>query len=321
MRPMRWRFRKGALAAAAAGGLLLCGCDLQGTGALGSGGAGGNAGAPGDAATGGGGGAGMGTGTDGGLPAPLADGDDLDLGHLDHLTIGLLGDTRPANPGGVYPQPIASHIFAEIGARAPDFVIALGDYIFVYPANETLAAAQMTAYKQAQAGYGGRVFYVLGNHESYGDNVVAFRQVLSPAAYYSLHGTTGAGGSTFKVVVLADDLWTTQQESWAQAALARPTSYTLVCRHHPSYNGDGQNPHILDLVRSHPLTLLLDGHTHLYNHAGSREVVLGNAGAPLDSFGDFYGYAMLDIGTDGRAEVRAYREVDDTLVDDFSVSP
>ncbi len=208
--------------------------------------------------------------------------------------------------------------FQEIDRRAPDFAISLGDYIYVSPANLNQATTQFGYYKQAQSGYRGAVYYVVGNHEGYGDNIVAFRQAMNPAAYFTLHGTVGT--STFKFVIVADDVWTAQEESWLGAALARPTTYTFVCRHHPSYNTDPTNQHIYALIMAAHPTLLIDGHTHTYSRdLGLREVVIGNGGAaPLD--GTYFGYATLDVRTDGTALVSSYRESDDSLRDSFSVA-
>ena len=251
------------------------------------------------------------------FPSPQNDGDDLDLGHFEHLRVGLLGDTRPAVAGGVYPTQTITHIYQEVDKRAPDFAVTLGDYIYVSPTNLPMAKAQMMTYLGARANFHGNVYYVLGNHEGYGDNIVAFRQVMSNAAYYSLHGTVGT--STFKFVIVADDSWNSTQEVWVKQALAMQTNYTFVCRHHPSYNTDTNEMYILSVIQPYPRTLLIDGHTHLYQRQSTREIVIGNGGAPLDS--SYFGYVMMDVDPAGTVTITAYRESDDAQMETFSVSP
>ena len=283
--------------------VAIFGCSSQASSTGGAGGSAGAGGMAGDAgAT---------------LPLPQNDGDDIDLGHFERLRVGLLGDTRPAVAGGVYPTQTITHIYQEIDARAPDFAVTLGDYVYVSPANLAMAKAQMTTYLGARAGYHGSVYYVLGNHEGYGDNIVAFRQLMSNAAYFSLHGTVGQ--STFKFVVIADDVWTAAEETWVKQALAAQTTYTFVCRHHPSYNTDTNEMYILSVIQPYPRTLLIDGHTHLYQQQSTREVVIGNGGAPLDS--SYFGYAMLDVDPAGTVTVTSYRESDDAQMSTFSVGP
>jgi predicted phosphodiesterase len=271
--------------------------------------------------SGGSGGAGGSGGSDGGglnLPVPQTDGDDLDLGHFERLRVGLVGDTRPAVAGGVYPTQIITHIYQELDARAPDFAVSLGDYVFVSPSNLAMAKAQMMTYLGARGNFHGNVYYVVGNHEGYGDNIVAFRQTMSNAAYFSLHGTVGT--QTFKFVIVADDVWTPQEEVWVKQALAKQTAYTFICRHHPSYNTDTNEMYILSVLQPFARTLLIDGHTHVYERQASREIVIGNGGAPLDS-SSYYGYVMLDVDPAGSVNVTAYRESDDAQMETFSVTP
>jgi predicted phosphodiesterase len=252
------------------------------------------------------------------LPQPQADGDDVDIGHFEHLRVGLVGDTRPNVSGGVYPTQIITHIYQEMDARAPDFAVALGDYVYVSPSNLALATQQMMTYLGARASFHADVYYVVGNHEGYGDNLAAFRAVMSPAGYFSLHGTLGQ--ATFKLVIIGDDLWTTAQDAWLKRTLSVATTYTFVCRHHPSYNTDSTEQLILSIIEAYPRTLLLDGHTHLYERASTREIVIGNGGAPLSN-GSYYGYAILDLDPAGSATVTAYRENDDAQMESFSVAP
>jgi predicted phosphodiesterase len=249
-----------------------------------------------------------------GSPAGGGDGDEIDLGFRSPLLIGVLGDTRPATPDGPYPLATVTHIYEELARRGPDFVVALGDYVYVTPPDRPKAEAQLTLYRRARSAYPGSVFYVLGNHEAFGENLVAFRQQLSPALYYCLRGTTAAG--SWRLVVVADDAWTDVQEAWLLRLLARPAAYTFVARHHPSQDASPRNRRILEILRAAEPTLLVDGHSHLYRRTGDREVTLGNAGAPLSA--GFYGYATVALGAEGRVTVRAYRESDDAEVDAFS---
>jgi predicted phosphodiesterase len=260
-----------------------------------------------------------GGGPSGNLSRPTRDGDEVDVGHFERLLIGLVGDTRPGHPGADYPTQLITHIYQEMDRRSPDFALTLGDHCFVSPPSHEASAAQMKGYQAARAGYRGTVYYALGNHEGYGGNQQAFRDVLSPAVYYAVRGSVGQ--RSFKIVFVADDAWNATEEAWFNLQMAEHTDLTFVARHHPSYNAQPSNMHILSLIQHAQVTLLLSGHSHYYRHQSDREVIIGNGGAPLDASNGFYGYATMDIGPDGQIQIEALRESDDAMMDQFTVPP
>jgi hypothetical protein len=193
-----------------------------------------------------------------------------------------------------------------------------------------------------KAHYTGRLLPTMGNHEGCGmyaatagncttwnaglvhdylmDVVQPTTGQLSP--YYSavFYGAWG----TAKFVHVAANAWTTDQATWLDGTLNLPTTYTFVIRHEP--NNDTRAPGVTPseaMFASHfsggTLTLSITGHTHLvqlpggtqpygdrYGATKAYEVIIGNAGAPLDA-GSYYGYAILRRREgDGAIVVQAY---------------
>ena len=134
--------------------------------------------------------------------------------------------------------------------------------------------------------------------------------------YYSINVNAMDNSWTAKFVVTAANAWDSTQQSWLQTTLAQKTTYTFVVRHEPS---DSSTPPpgvagIDALLTQNPYTLLLTGHNHNYGHwtsylgtpacgsncpPASREVVIGNGGAPLSSTKYDYGYAVFAQRCDG----------------------
>jgi hypothetical protein len=57
------------------------------------------------------------------------------------------------------------------------------------------------------------------------------------------------------------------------------------------------------IMASHPYTLAIVGHTHSYSHnAGSREIIIGNGGAPITSRKN-YGFGLIQQRTSDGAIV------------------
>jgi hypothetical protein len=134
--------------------------------------------------------------------------------------------------------------------------------------------------------------------------------------YYSVNVNATDGSWTAKFVITAANAWDSAQQSWLQTTLAQKTTYTFVVRHEPS---DSSTPPpgvagVDALLTQYPYTLLLTGHNHNYGHwtsylgtpacgsscpPASREVVIGNGGAPLSSTKYDYGYAVFSQRCDG----------------------
>ena len=127
----------------------------------------------------------------------------------------------------------------------------------------------------------------------------------------------------------APNAWSTAQQTWLRTAPVWTATYaTFVLAHEPLT----RRGHLQVLRRSIALwqrasggvTLRLYGHTHEYRHLtsyGANVVVDGNAGAPLDGSGTYYGFAIVDQETDGSITFTAYQVGNPpTVVESWSVN-
>jgi predicted phosphodiesterase len=289
------------------------------TGGSGSGGGGSNGGS--------GGGSGMGSGT-----STITD-----------LSFGIVGDTRPPNPGDTagYPTAIITKIYQDIEATTPKlpFVISTGDYMFADTASQV--TAQLALYMTARNNYSGTQYPAMGNHECTGatasncgtgntDGMTAnYTQFLSTmlapvgmtTPYYTKNINAADNSWTAKFVFVACNAWNSTQASWLTTELGKTTTYTFVVRHEGtnavSQTSCSQSQTIID---AHPLTLLIVGHTHTYSHYSStKELVVGIGGAPLTS-GTDYGYAMVTRTADGKLTVTVYNYSSHAVIDTFKIT-
>ncbi len=265
-----------------------------------------------------------GGGYDGGPPVRGEVGSDG--GSVSRLYFAVVGDTRPVARDDTegYPSAVISQIFAGIDALQPrpTFALSTGDYQFASPRGQA-AFAQLGVYAHARARYRGALFPAMGDHECTGATAsncgpagadgftnpfLAFRDtLLAPlgraSPYYEVDVQAEDGSWTSKVLVLAANAWSPEQEAWLQAAMSRPTTYTFVVRHEPSYvaaaPGVGPSEQVLS---AHPYTLAICGHKHSYGRPREREIVVGNGGAPLTGSGD-YGFAVVSQQPDGSLAV------------------
>jgi hypothetical protein len=262
---------------------------------------------------------------------------------LTELAFGIVGDTRPPSKDDLqsYPTSIITKIWQDVAAEVPSlpFVLTTGDYVFASP-NGTSAAPQFDLYLGARAAFSGQVFAALGNHECTGFtasncgpgskdgapvNYTTFLdKMVKPLGvdvpWYRVQYAAQDGSWTAKVVVIAANAWNPQQESWLEAALTEPTTYTFVVRHESSFaqNAPGVAPSQA-IVARHPLTMLIAGHTHTYeHHQGSREVIVGHGGAPLTSSVN-YGYVVARRQADASVRFTAYDYQSHAVVDTFAV--
>ena len=248
-----------------------------------------------------------------------------------------------------YPDAILSAIFAGLQAQGILIAVDGGDHCFQSTAAAGSYCHDQFVnhfWRDLKAAYRGRLFPTMGNHEGCGMSAATAANctswatglvhdylvdIVQPATgqlspYYSLplHGPWG----TAKFVHIAANAWTPAQNAWLQSTLEVATVYTFVVRHEPS--NDARAPGVApseSMLASHfsrgELTLLIAGHTHLIqlpggtqpysDHYGATkpyEVIIGNAGAPLDA-GLYYGYAVLrQRAADGAIVVQAYETMD-----------
>jgi len=233
------------------------------------------------------------------------------------LYFGIVGDTRSATADDTphYPTSIITRVFDDLGGvtPVPPFVISTGDYQYSKP-NGNEAAPQLQLYINSKANYPGLQFPTIGNHEctgatasncgagnvdgtpttylSYMSMMLGPLQKTTP--YYEIDVAAADASWTAKFVFVAANAWDSTQAAWLDQALARPTTYTFVVRHEPA--GATQAPGVAPseaMMAAHPYTLSIVGHSHEYNHSpGSRQVLVGNGGAPLGTGQDF-GYAIV----------------------------
>jgi hypothetical protein len=301
---------------------------------------------PSECMTGAGGGSGSGGGSaaGGGSSAGGGSANASDVGPtggtVSLLHFAVTGDTRPPNCEDTsgYPSPVIQGIADAFQSKNAQFVVDLGDHMYVCNNSLSTAQAQMNLYMQAVHRFTGTWFMTMGNHEctsgpcligSSNANYKAFMSALAPISskpYYSFNVHTSAGLATF--VVIADNGWDSAQSSWLSTTLSQADTnakYTFVFRHHPE--GDtsvSTNPTSMALIRQHKFAMFITGHTHTYHHMttdNGRDLVLGLGGAPLIAAGATYnGYAVIDQQASGNLQVTVY-DVAGAVHDTWSVGP
>jgi hypothetical protein len=128
------------------------------------------------------------------------------------------------------------------------------------------------------------------------------------------------GSWTAKLVFVACNAWSSTQATWLDGELQKPTTYTFVVRHEGT-SAMSQTPcaQSQTIINSHPLTLLVVGHTHTYAHYGSdKEIIVGNGGAPLTT-GMNYGYVIVSRNASGTVTITAYDYMTHAVLDTFSI--
>jgi hypothetical protein len=276
-------------------------------------------------------------------------------GSVTLLHFAATGDTRPgastnAQNVATYPTQVIDQIAKDFATAGAQFVVDLGDHMNNWQ-DATTAQQQMTFYQQAMALYPGQWFLTMGNHEcdttsevcipftgQAGYNAGNFTTFLGAVAqtgvgnvpWYSFDVQTSLGLATF--VVIADNAWCPQQQSWLQQTLTtadQNATYTIVARHHPpddTSNGDPTSlTDICTVVRQHKFSLWLTAHAHEYQQItgkdNGRDVIVGIGGAPLGSSSAYYGYVIVDQQSDGTLLVTVYDSSTQAPMSHFSVSP
>lgn len=251
-------------------------------------------------------------------------------GVLRELRFAVVGDTRPQHKDDTagYPTTVIRRIFSDLAARSGDapFAISTGDYAFASPWGYE-APRQYSIYMSARALFPNPVFPAMGNHECTGytrsncgaENVdgtpAMYRDYLSTflgplgktTPYYAISVDALDGTWTSKLVFIAANAWDNAQEKWLTREMAKPTTYTFVVRHEPAAadTAPGVRPSER-IMAQNPYTLAFVGHEHAVRHMpGSREVTVGNGGAPLQ--GGDYGYVLVARRpSDGAIQVDSY---------------
>jgi hypothetical protein len=248
-----------------------------------------------------------------------------------------VGDSRPPNLDDItnYPTAIITKIFQDIGALNPEFAVATGDYMFADP-NGTQGGQQLALYMNARAAYSGVLFASMGNHECTGytasncvggagsNNYASYmQQLVTPLnqqlPYYRININDSAGQWTAKFLIIAMNAWDGTQASWLQQQMAQPTTYTFIVRHEPeaATNAPGVSPSDA-IIGQYPYTLKIVGHTHTYRRNSTREVVVGNGGAPISGTAN-YGYGLIEQLPNGDIKVSNVDYSSNVPVSSFTV--
>jgi hypothetical protein len=259
------------------------------------------------------------------------------------LVFAVVGDTRPPSIDDTanYPTDIITKIYQDVQAESsqPKFVVATGDYQFTSPSYSE-QVPQLNKYMAARAAFSGPVYPAMGNHECTGatdsncgagatdgitKNMTEFiDMMLSPVGistpYYVENIKATDSSWSAKFVFVACNAWSSTQSAWLESQLAQPTTYTFVVRHE-SASAVSQTPcqASQSIITSHPLTLLIVGHTHEYRHESyDKEIIVGNGGAPLTS-GVNYGYVIVSRNASGTLTITAYDYMSHAVLDTFSI--
>ena len=200
----------------------------------------------------------------------------------------------------------------------------------------TAQQPQLNLYMGARAGFSGKFYPAMGNHECNGytagncassttTNYTKFvSTMLAPIGqsmpYYVENFAAADNSWTAKFVFVACNAWDSTQSSWLNQQLAVSTTYTFVVRHEPDYDmSSAPCSASQTAVDANPLTLLITGHTHEYKRVSSaKEVVIGIGGAPLTS-GTNYGYTVISRNADGTISVVTKDYMSGAAIDSFKI--
>ncbi|HSY23845.1 MAG TPA: metallophosphoesterase [Polyangiaceae bacterium] len=246
------------------------------------------------------------------------------------LTFGMIGDTRPSSSTtGEYPQSVKNIIaaaFAGMQAQKLPFAVGTGDYAYSSTSAGS-ALPQYMDYMAARKTFAGTFLPTMGNHECNGFTdsncpVGSFtgmttdyvNTIVTPSTgqsnpYLSALYEATDGSWSAKFIFVAANAWNSTQQTWLQATLAVPTTYTFVIRHEPANanTAPGTTPSetlLASAFKGGTLTLSITGHTHLVQLPGGTqpygdsfgsteayEIIVGVGGAPLDA-GSYYGFGV-----------------------------
>jgi Calcineurin-like phosphoesterase len=265
-------------------------------------------------------------------------------GTLDTLDFAIVGDTRPAMIDDLagYPTAVVTKIWQQVEALSPRpaFAVSTGDYQYTAGSQ---AAQQVGLYLSARKPFTNVVFPTMGNHECNGytdsncgtgnadgvtPNYTQFMtQMLMPLGvtnpYYTVNVAAKNGSWTAKFVFVAANAWNLAQSTWLDGELAKPTTYTFVVRHEgtDANTAPGVTPSGV-IMQKHVYTMLIAGHTHRFEYeTGTKQVIVGNGGAPLSSGSAYYGYVVArQRASDGALVFSSYDSTTNTVAQTFAVT-
>jgi len=251
------------------------------------------------------------------------------------MKFAVFGDCRPPNQDDTsgYPSTIIAGIFELAQSKGAQFAVGTGDYMFASTASAV--TAQVALFQQAASSFtAGPLYLTMGNHECTGytdsncpnlnetPNVQAFMKMVPAGVtkpYYRIDVPTPLGKA--KLIFIAANAWDSTQQSWLTTQLADATTYTFVVRHE-STTSSGVPTGVTTsetIVKAHPYTIELLGHTHEYRHEDTQHVISGNAGAPLTS--GSYGLLIVEQLANGNITVSELDEATGNATDTWTVSP
>lgn len=191
------------------------------------------------------------------------------------------------------------------GAKAEGdaFLVLLGDMA------DQGERSDVVAYRKAveDAGFSQKTFYVVGNHDVFGDGWASFRDLNGPS-----HFTFTAGNAKFVALDTADGSLGAEQTAWLEDELAkpRPTHVFLVSHYLPVVPGQRTYLKLADEVEAMRLMKLaltsrvtgwLGAHYHSYivdKIEGVDYVVAGGGGGRrMDPVKDFFFVQVTVSGT------------------------
>ena len=267
----------------------------------------------------------------------------------DAWTFIVAGDSRGSDNG--VNTTILAEIAAEVVSQDPEFIIFPGDLVNGYISEAALESQLLTWRSTMQPVYmaGIGVYPVRGNHELGGDGYstpTAWNNVFAGAYSLPQDGPAGEQNLTWSVthgtgygraIVLGldqyyPDIDHTVPQAWVDSRLAATDAlHVFAMGHEPAFSSD-HNDCMDDAptARNTFLDSLIDagarsyfaGHDHFYNHLRAddgdanldndlHQLIVGTAGAPLRSEGDYGGDTgpwtpTKDIDDDGSDDPGAF---------------
>ena len=229
------------------------------------------------------------------------------------LKFAVFGDARPPLPeeSWNYPSKTVKAIFAAAQSNGAQFVVGTGDYMNAL--TQSAVDQQLAQLVEAESQFSGPVYHALGNHECLtktqvncpkGDESPAIRAYMdrlvptgTAKPYYRVDFDTRFGKA--KIILIAGNAWSNEQNDWLKHELADKTEYTFVVRHVPS----GQDaPGVAEsdaILQTFEATTVFFVHEHEFRHLDSQHVICGNGGAPLSDKNGFYGLLIVEQQADG----------------------
>ncbi|MBS2025480.1 MAG: metallophosphoesterase [Deltaproteobacteria bacterium] len=250
-------------------------------------------------------------------------------GTVDRLWFVATGDTRPGDCDDTanYPRAAINQIATVAKDLKAQFVLDLGDHMYVCNGDFAEAQTQMGYYTSAMALGPDTWFLTMGNHEcgrfrsgGSGSATGCFGKVADSnfdtfmaatgrsKPWYNIDIQTSKGLA--RIVVIANDSWDTDQKAWLIDTLTDADAnakYTIISRHQPFTGSRVGQQEIADIVLAHKYTLLLTAHSHTYYHGteySGRSAVVGIGGAPTSSA---YGFVSILQNNDANGSLTVQR--------------